>query len=133
MEGRRKRVLVVDGDERVLIALERLLEDESVDTTTTWSALEGLQLVRSGDFDVVLMGDNLPDLSCEQLLREMQRNAIRAAVLVMETASPRVPSIASYFLSLGATATVRKWNLGETLDRVKSLPLLTGKHAASAA
>jgi DNA-binding response OmpR family regulator len=130
MEGRRKKVLVVDGDDRMLIALERLLEDESVDTTTTWSAAEALRLLRSADFDVLLMGDNLPDLSCEQLLREMQRSGVRAAALVMTP--PRMPSVASYFVSLGATGTVRKWNLGETLERVKTLPVLNGRHAAAA-
>jgi DNA-binding response OmpR family regulator len=133
MNGRRKKVLVVDSDERMLIAVEHLLEDESVDTTTTWSAVEALRLLRSSDFDVLLVGDHVPDLSCEQFLREIQRNGVSAAVLVMESTAPRTPSTASYFLSLGATATVRKWHLGEILERVKVLPVLTGKHSANAA
>lgn len=133
MEVSRKKVLIIDSDERLLIALERLLEDESMETTTTWSAADGLGLLGPDEFDVLLMGDNLPDLSCEQLLREVQRNGIRSTVLVMETAVPRTSSLASYFISLGATGTVRKWNLGETLDRVKTVPILSGRRAASAA
>jgi DNA-binding response OmpR family regulator len=133
MNERRKRVLVVDSDDRMLIAVEQLLEDESVDTTTTWSAVEALRLLRSSDFDVLLMGDYIPDLSCEQFLREVQRNGVPAAVLVMESTAPRTASSASYFLSLGATATVRKWHLGEILERVAASPVLTGKHAANAA
>jgi two-component system, sensor histidine kinase ChiS len=133
MNGRRKRALVVDSDERMLIAVEHLLEDESVETTTSWSGVEALQILRSGEFDVLLTGDHLPDLSCEQLMREIQRSGVGAAVLVMESGAPRTPSTASYFLSLGATGTVRKWHLGEILERVKALPMVTGKHAASAA
>jgi len=131
MEDRRKKVLVVDSDDKLLTALERLLEEESIEATTTWSAEEALRLLCSNEFDVLLMGDELPELSCEQLLREAQRSGVRSAVLVMQSTTPRVPSIASYFISLGATGTVRRWNLTETLERVKILPTLNGRRAAS--
>lgn len=132
MNGQRKRALIVDNDEQVLIALERLLEDEEVETVTTWSAEEALRLATSHQFDILLAGDHLPDLSCEELLRELQRSGAGLPVLVLESVASRAPSIASYYISLGANAAVRKWNFGEIVAHVKAT-LPGEKRAAKAA
>lgn len=130
---KRNRVLIVDSDEQVLIALERLLEDEGIDTTTTWSAQQAMDLLRSVRFDLLLMGDHLPDLTCEELLREIQRWGWPASILVMESQGTRIPSSASYFASLGAAGTVRKRDFGEILRCIKSLAVnQIGKQARAA-
>ncbi len=118
---KRKKVLIVDGDEQVLMNLEHLLEDEGIDTTTTWSARQALELLRSAGFDCLLMGDHLPDLSCEQLLREIQGQGVPASILVMESATGRAPSAAEHFACLGAAATVRKQDFGAVLHSIKSV------------
>jgi DNA-binding response OmpR family regulator len=129
---KRNKVLIVDDDEQTLIALERLLEDEGIETATTWSALQALEFMLSDGFDLLVMGDNLPDLSCEQLLREIQRQGVTASILVMESAGSRSPS-ADYFVSLGAAATVRKREFGKLLECVKTLTASRmGKHARAA-
>lgn len=131
--NRRKRVLIVDKDEGVLIALERLLEDEGFDTTTTWSAREALDYAVAEGCEVLVMGDQLPDLSCEQFLREVQREGASPVIVVMASAAPRVPAMASYLISLGATSAVRKRNLGEVVEQVKTLSLRASGAAARAA
>ncbi|HYH01214.1 MAG TPA: response regulator [Terriglobales bacterium] len=131
--NRRKRVLIVDKDEGVLISLEHLLEDEGFDTRTTWSAREALEYALSQRCDLLVMGDQLPDLSCEQLLREIQRNSGVPSVLVIASAAPQTPAVASYFMSLGAAGAVRKRNLGEVVDRVKALCSQTPTVAVRAA
>jgi DNA-binding response OmpR family regulator len=128
----RKRVLIVDKDEQLLIGLERLLEDVDVDTVTTWSAEEALGFMRSSRFDALLAGDHLADMSCEEFLREVQRAGIGVPVLVLESVASRTPSIASYFVSLGATAAIRKWSFGEIAERVKAISV-GERHAAKAA
>jgi DNA-binding response OmpR family regulator len=115
---KRNKVLIVDGDEQILIALERLLEDEGIETATTWSARQALEFMLAGGFDLLVMGDNLTDLSCEQLLREIQMQGVNASILVMESARA---SSAGYFGSLGAAATVRKREFGKLLECVKTL------------
>ncbi len=131
--NRRNRVLIVDKDERVLIALERLLEDEGFDTTTTWSAREALDYAVSEGCEVLVIGDQLPDLSCEQFLREVQRHGAVPVVVVMASAAPQVPAMTSYLMSLGATSAVRKRNLGDVVEQVKLLsPRVSGAAARAA-
>lgn len=133
MHGSRKRVLIVDSDEELLIKLEHLLEDEGLETTTTWSATEALDLARRRPYDVLVTGDRLVDLKCEELLRELQRDGASAPVLVLDSAVSQVPSIASYFLSLGAAGTVRRRKLDEVMDKVKRLAESSARRAARAA
>jgi DNA-binding NtrC family response regulator len=116
-----RKALIVDSDEVVLIALERLLESDGIGTTTTWSGQQALELLKSDGFDLLLIGDRVTELSCEQLLREIQRQGSSALILVMESAGSRAPSTAQYFASLGAAATVRKREYGKVLETAKAL------------
>src|SRR5512133_1240223 len=133
MQGSRKRVLIVDSDEQLLMRLEHLLEDEGLETTTTWSAAEALDLARRQPYNVLVAGDRLMDLKCEELLRELQRDGDTAPVLILDSAVSQVPSIASYFLSLGAAGTVRRRKLDEVLEKVKRLADSSARQAARAA
>jgi DNA-binding response OmpR family regulator len=133
MDGSRKQVLIVDNDEHLLISLEQLLEDEGLHTTTTWSALEALQVVQTQPIDVLVMGDQLLDLKCEELLRELQRNGVTTPVLVLDSAVPQVPSIASYFISMGAVGVVRRKKLDEIMHKVRALASSSAGRAARAA
>lgn len=124
---KQKRVLIIDSDEQVLIALERLLEDEGIETVTTCSALQALEMLPSHGFDVLLIGDHLADLTSEQLLREIQRQGVDASILVMESRESRARSSENYFESLGASGTVRKRDYGQLLHR---LNMMAANHAA---
>lgn len=55
MKTARKKILIADCHEEVLIALEKMLEDAGFDTTTAWTARETLALVDSQVFDLVLV------------------------------------------------------------------------------
>lgn len=106
-EAAKKRILVIDDDERVLISLECLLETEGYVTTTAWSGQEGLELLRSQKFDLVLLDDYLWDIEHEDILKEIQRMEIRPLVILTESA-PR-PEARRRYADLGACATVGKW------------------------
>lgn len=73
MDKQRKSILIVDDDEKVLIDLEHLLEDQGYSTTTAWSGGEALQLLQSKSFDFVLLDGDLPDLTREELMRQAQQ------------------------------------------------------------
>ena len=117
----RSKVLVVDFDEQVLIALERLLEDAGIGTATTWSAKQALELLRAEKFDVLVAGDHFGDFSCEQLLREAQQRGLGASILVMESGGTRTSSAAAHFASLGAAETVKRRELGKIVESTKIL------------
>jgi len=103
----RKRVLVVDDDESVLIALEALLENEGYETTTAWGGREALLRLRSGTFDLIVLDDYLPDVTSEEILRQLEKAPARPPVLLMQTASLTDIAAARY-ARLGARHFVSK-------------------------
>lgn len=107
----RKRILVIDDDEQALISLERVLENEGYETTTAWSGQEGLALLRSNVFDLVMLDDYLRDIEHEEIFGEIR--ALAAHPLVILTESFLMPEARGYFINLGATAIVRKWAAGD--------------------
>jgi CheY-like chemotaxis protein len=78
------RILIVDDDEDVLIALERLLEGEGYNTATAWSGKEALDLSQKSKFDLLLVDEHLADVEAATLWDALQRhqpNAFRFLML----------------------------------------------------
>ncbi len=102
-----KTILIVDDDEHVLMRLKALLQHEGFDTSIAWSGHMALDLLRSNEFDLVLLDDCLPDLDSEKVLREIQRLEEPPLVVVMQ-AKPTFDAM-RWFASLGAADVVGKW------------------------
>jgi CheY-like chemotaxis protein len=107
MNTPRKKVLIADCHEEVLIVLERMLEDAGFDTMTAWTAHEALKLVESGSFDLVLINEYLPDGECEVLLRILQMRG-QMPCIVMQPSAPEITEVQS-FRALGAREVVCKY------------------------
>ncbi len=105
--GNSKRVLIIDDDERQLIELEALLEDQGFDTTTAWGGGNALKLLKEEAYDLVLLDEYLPDVPSERILREIRRKSVQplVALLKARTASGEP---AFRFLSSGANCSVTK-------------------------
>lgn len=92
------KILIVDDDEDVLIALERMLEGEGYRTVTAWSGREALTLAESGRFDVLLVDEQLGDLEvanlCDELLRR-QPGALRFLMHTRRGATRKASSVAN--------------------------------------
>ena len=89
MNAIRPRVLVIDYQEESLIALEHLLEGNGFETTTAWSALDGVNATRHQQFDVVLLNEYLPGLDVENLIAELRESAVNVpCILLSATSSP---------------------------------------------
>ena len=95
MKSVRKKVLVADRHEEVLIALEKMLEDAGFDTTTAWTARETLALVDSQVFDLVLVNEYLPDPECEDLLKALQKRGAQIPCIVMQPSAPAITDLAA--------------------------------------
>jgi len=103
----RKQVLLVDNEEDVLVLLEHALETEGYATTTAWSGRQALELLARQSFDLVVLDDQLSDLSAEELLQQM--HPCRGDLPVIITQNPgAAPYTADHYLSLGACAVVCK-------------------------
>ena len=103
MSNHRKHILVIHWDEDELISLERLLENEGFETTTTWDLLEGVNLLRDRHFDLVLVGDHVPACDAGEVLRKLQSGT---PCIVLRNGAHSDPE---YFFALGATKVLFPW------------------------
>jgi len=98
------RVWVLDLDEHVLIKLQGLLQDSGFDTTTTWRVAEGLELMATGFFDFLVVGNRPPLLDASKILQNVRQCGVDCDCFVLGT-----PETA--------------WHeYGQLLDRLSTLP-----------
>lgn len=113
----RKRVLVADCHEEVLIVLEKILEDAGFDTTAVWTAQEVLKLVQSETFDLVLVNEYLPDAECEDLLQELHKGRAQLPCIIMQPSAPEITDVRTW-QNLGAREIVCKRPYQRVVDAV---------------
>jgi CheY-like chemotaxis protein len=109
------RILIVDDDEDVLIALERLLEGEGYNTATAWSGKEALALSQSSKFDLLLVDEHLGDVEIATLwdaLQHHQPHAFRFLMLSCRSVLRQHPGVTH--------TTVCKWEHGDVTAKIRS-------------
>ena len=117
--GGKRRVLIVDNNERILWTLQEALENAGFDTRTTWSGHEALALLKSKEFDVLLVDDYLPDLHASDFLNRVGRLPIQPWIVVMQGATPTASDL-RYYALLGASAVINKRDPVEVCSAVTS-------------
>ena len=85
MSEHKCKVLILDSDPDALISLQSTLETGGVETTITWDNAEARNLVRMTPFDVMLIGDNPPEISVENSLRDLRVRGELSPCLVLRT------------------------------------------------
>jgi CheY-like chemotaxis protein len=100
-------VLIVDNDDRILWKLQEVLENAGFHTRATWSGHEALALLKSGEFDILLADDYLPDLHSHDFLKRVSRLSIQPAIVVMHR-PPAKPADLRCYASLGVSEVVDK-------------------------
>jgi len=76
------RVLCVDDEPNILRALSWLLKKE-FQVVTAQSARDGLELIRTGDFDVVISDQRMPEMSGVDFLNQVRMLAPRAMRILL--------------------------------------------------
>ena len=131
MKESRKRILIADCHEDVLIILEKLLEDAGFDTTTVWTAKEALKLADSRVFDLVLVSKYLPDGECEDVLRALRKRGVQTPCIVTQPSAPEIVDF-TRFEALGAKDIVRKHCFRQIVEMVREYLLCDRKPIAAA-
>lgn len=117
MNTPRKKVLVADCHEEVLIALEKILEDAGFDTTTVWTARDALKLLDSQVFDLMLVNEYLPDAECEDLLKALHKRGAQIPCIVMQPSAPEITDFTG-LQALGARDIVYKYAYRQIVEVV---------------
>ena len=119
MNTPRKTVLVADGHEDVLIALEKILEEAGFDTATVWTARDALKLLDSRAFDLVLINEYLPDAECEDLLKALHERGAQMPCVVMQPSAPEITDFTN-LQALGARDVVCKYAYRQIVDVIRA-------------
>jgi CheY-like chemotaxis protein len=86
----KKRILVVDDDEMVLMALNELLSPEGYDVHTVLSAKEALEKLDQNGYDLLLLDIIMPEMDGFELCRQIrEKETYRETPIVFLTAKNR--------------------------------------------
>jgi DNA-binding response OmpR family regulator len=105
-----RRVLIVDYDENALTALKRLIGETSYDIVTARSGLKALQLLCESNFDLVLLADNLLDMSGEEIVRQVRSGKAGTPVVLLQS-FPRSDDLTVRYARLGVCFFINSFDL----------------------
>jgi CheY-like chemotaxis protein len=85
-----KRILVVDDDEMVLIALDELLKPEGYEVQTVSSGMEALQKLDQGGYDLLMLDVIMPEMDGYELCKRIrEKEKYKETPVVFLTAKSR--------------------------------------------
>jgi len=93
VESRNKRVLIVDNNEEESGRLGVMLQRAGYDSNATWSGLEALELLKSGEYDILLVSSYLPDVYVGEFFERLNRLAERPCSIVMQEGRPAAATL----------------------------------------
>jgi len=112
----RKKILIVESNDAMAAAFQARLQEAGFDARTTWSGHEALALLRSVEFDVLLMDNYLPDLHATDFLGRLNRLPSQPWVVVMK--GDAEPAPVRRYRGLGAASIVSKRDTAQVLHAV---------------
>jgi DNA-binding response OmpR family regulator len=121
-------VLLVEDDRRLSALLARRLSEEGYPASTSASGLEGLEMARTGRFDLVVLDRMLPAMDGVSVVRELRASGIQLPVLMLtakDTVEDRVEGLhggADDYL-------VKPFAFSELLARIEALTRRLGNDA----
>jgi signal transduction histidine kinase len=77
------RILVVDDEEGVAVTMEAILEMDGHEVMTATSGAEAIELIRGGQFDLVLTDLRLEDADGLQILAEVKRRSPETVTIIL--------------------------------------------------
>lgn len=118
MEKVKKRILVIDDDERLLETTKGILEAEGFDVMTHCGSLGSTNLVKSAVPDMVMLDMNMPALSGETLAKVFRLNDKTKDIPVVFYSSNDEDTLRSAVAVHGAKGYICKGNLYDLRAKV---------------
>jgi two-component system NtrC family response regulator len=95
-----RHILVIDDERVICNACQLVLSEKGHTVTLKTSGREGLDAIRQGNFDIVLLDMKLPDIDGMEILKTVQDEKLEMCVVVMTGYS--IMSNAVQAMKLGA-------------------------------
>lgn len=114
------RILIAEDDRRMASLLQKGLEEENQVVSIAFDGLEGLELARDYEFDVIVLDWMLPQMEGPEIIRRLRKAGNKTPVLLL-TARDAVPDIVQG-LDAGADDYLTKpFSFAEFLARIRAL------------
>ncbi len=81
------RVLIVEDEKNLAMALEELLRCEGFQTDITYNGVDGLDNALSRIYDLIILDIMLPKMNGMDVLRELRKNGVTSSVLMLTAKS----------------------------------------------
>ncbi len=131
LQGVGQRLLVMEDDDGIADPLLRALTREGYDVRRVASGAEGLQAVRDGGIDLVLLDLGLPDVDGLEVCRQLRADNFDGGILILTARGTELDRVDG--LDVGADDYLGKpFSLAELLARTRALLRRTGRTAAPA-
>ena len=78
-----KRILVIDDEERMADSIKALLSNFDYDVEVAYSGSKGVQMMASGDYQVVITDIRMPDMDGYEVMRHIQEKKPHILVVVI--------------------------------------------------
>lgn len=116
----RARILIVEDEESILMALEDDLSLEGYKVETARDGGSGLRKAEEGNYDLVILDIMLPQVDGFDVCRRLRASGIRTPILLLTAKSQEIDKVLG--LELGADDYVTKpFSPRELLARVKAI------------
>jgi len=110
--GQRLRLLVVDDETSVRVALQRYFDGRGHETHTTASGRDALRLLGENAYDAIIVDMRMPDLSGEQLYEELRaRDPEHASRVIFTTGDVMNEQMRGFLASSGRPLIAKPFEL----------------------
>jgi len=79
----KKRILLIDDDKELCEELGELLESEGFSATCVTNAAKGEALIKTGNFDIVIMDYKMTGLTGVDILKKLKNKNIKSNIILV--------------------------------------------------
>ena len=102
------RVLVVDDEKTLTLAMRRLLSAEGYRTDTAGSGQEALVAVKDNDYDVVFLDVNMPEMNGLETFKKLKKVSPKSAVIMITGYGKTLKALVEEARELGVREVIDK-------------------------
>lgn len=114
-----KKILIVEDEDAILLGLENVLRDEGYETHSARSGLEGYQVAREVEPDLMILDIMLPGMSGLEVCKRIRDDGMKMPVIMLTARAEEGDKV--FGLELGADDYVTKpFSIRELMARVRA-------------
>ena len=115
-----ERILIIEDEESILMALEDDLKLEGYKVTGIEDGQQGLSMAKEGGYDLIILDIMLPKMNGFEVCKELRQAGVTIPILILSAKSQEIDKVLG--LELGADDYVTKpFSPRELLARVKAI------------